>query len=159
MNKYGVENFSIETIEETDKPEEREIYWIEYFGSFKNGYNATVGGDGRRYIDYDLVIATYKQILNCAEVARKLNISVDSVRRILKDKSIDIKPQTEVCQEVSGKVVNQYSLNGDYIQSFPSARAAATALGKTTSTSNGASSHITSVCNGKRKSAYGYRWT
>ena len=35
MNKYGIENFSVETIEETDNPEEREKYWIEYFGSFK----------------------------------------------------------------------------------------------------------------------------
>lgn len=34
-------------IEETDIPEEREKYWIEYFGSFKNGYNATIGGDGK----------------------------------------------------------------------------------------------------------------
>ena len=62
MNKYGVENFTVETIEETDNPEEREKYWIEYYGSFKNGYNATMGGDGKKYIDYDLVIATYKEI-------------------------------------------------------------------------------------------------
>lgn len=159
MNKYGIENFSIEVIEETDIPEEREKYWIEYFGSFKNGYNATIGGDGTPYIDYDLVVATYKQVLNCAEVARKLNISADSVRRILKDKSINIKPISEVSQRVNGKVVNQYSLNGEYIQSFPSVKAAAIALGKITPTSNGASSHISSVCNGKRKSAYGYKWT
>ena len=29
---------------------EREKYWIEYYGSFKNGYNATLGGDGKAYI-------------------------------------------------------------------------------------------------------------
>lgn len=40
-------------------PEEREVYWIEKFHSFKNGYNATVGGDGRKYLDYDLIISTY----------------------------------------------------------------------------------------------------
>lgn len=159
MNKYGIESFSVETIEETDNPEEREKYWIEYFGSFKNGYNATIGGDGTPYIDYDLVVATYKQVSNCCEVARRLNISPDSVRTILKSKSIDIKPVGEVSQKVNGKVVNQYSLNGEYIQSFPSAKAAAIALGKITSISNGASSHISSVCNGKRRTAYGYKWT
>ena len=74
MNKYGVENFSIKLVEETDIPEEREKYWIEYFGSFKNGYNATLGGDGKPYIDYDLVVATYKEIPVQTEVAKRLNI-------------------------------------------------------------------------------------
>ena len=59
MRKYGVEHFHIELIEETDNPEEREIYWIEKKQSFKNGYNATLGGDGRKYLDYDLIISTY----------------------------------------------------------------------------------------------------
>ena len=83
INKYGIENFSIETLEETENPEEREKYWIEYFGSFKNGYNATIGGDGKPYIDRDLVVATYNEVLNCREVARRLNISKDSVSNIL----------------------------------------------------------------------------
>jgi hypothetical protein len=34
MRKYGIEHFHAELIEETDQPEEREIYWIGYF----NGY-------------------------------------------------------------------------------------------------------------------------
>ena len=29
IQKYGIEHFSIQLIEETDNPEEREIYWIE----------------------------------------------------------------------------------------------------------------------------------
>ena len=72
FQKYGIENFSIETIEETNNPNEREKYWIEYYGSFKNGYNATIGGDGKPYIDYDLVVATYKEIMNMEKVAEKL---------------------------------------------------------------------------------------
>ena len=59
MRKYGIEHFHIELIEETDNPEEREVYWIEQKQSFKYGYNATMGGDGQKYIDYDLVVATY----------------------------------------------------------------------------------------------------
>ena len=51
MRKYGIEHFHIELLEETDNPEEREIYWIEKMRSFKYGYNATYGGDGKKYID------------------------------------------------------------------------------------------------------------
>ena len=58
--KYGIENFHIELIEETDNPEEREKFWIEQKRSFKNGYNATKGGDGKAYLDYDVLIETYK---------------------------------------------------------------------------------------------------
>ena len=51
INKYGIEHFSIEEIEEVQDQfllSDRERFWIEYFGSFKNGYNATIGGDGKQ---------------------------------------------------------------------------------------------------------------
>lgn len=47
FRKYGVDNFQFEILEEC-KPEElkdREIYWIQYYNTFKHGYNATPGGD------------------------------------------------------------------------------------------------------------------
>lgn len=158
MNKYGTEHFHIELLEETDKPEEREIYWIEQKRSFKNGYNATLGGDGTRYIDYDLVIATYREVQNQNEVARRLNISSDTVHSVLKNNHIDIIPSSTAAAVATGKIVNQYDLKGNYIQSFPSSKAAAESLGKITVTSNGASSHISEVCRGKRKTAYGFIW-
>ena len=48
IQKYGVENFEWEVIEQCKKSEldEREIYWIEYYDSFNKGYNRTKGGDG-----------------------------------------------------------------------------------------------------------------
>lgn len=158
MRKYGIEHFHVEMLEETDPPEEREIYWIEAKRSFKNGYNATLGGDGKRYIDYDLVIATYKEIQNQAEVARLLGIDVSSVRSILHSNNIESVPSGLASAIATGKIVNQYDLQGNYIQSFASAKAAAESLNKITATSNGASSHITDVCRGKRKTAYGYKW-
>ena len=72
FNKYGIENFKIELIEETNNPEEKEKYWIEYYGSFKNGYNATMGGDGKRYCDYDLIYTLYNEGLNIKEIANIL---------------------------------------------------------------------------------------
>lgn len=46
-NKYGEDNFIFEIIEECsiDKLNEREVYWIEKYNSFKNGFNRTIGGD------------------------------------------------------------------------------------------------------------------
>ena len=158
MRKYGVDHFHVEILEETDSPEEREVYWIELKRSFKNGYNATLGGDGKHYVDYDLVIATYKEIQNQAEVARRLGIDVGTVRSILHSNNIETIPVGLASTLVTGKVVNQYDLQGNYIQSFASAKAAAESLNKITSTSNGASSHISDVCRGKRKTAYGYVW-
>lgn len=46
--KYGDENFEFSILEKCDesKLNEREIYWIEYYDSYYNGYNQTKGGDG-----------------------------------------------------------------------------------------------------------------
>ena len=74
MNKYGVEHFHVELVEECDENilSDREKFWIENFGSFKNGYNATKGGDGTHYLDYDLIISTYKELKSCIDVAKKI---------------------------------------------------------------------------------------
>ena len=158
MRKYGIEHFHVEMLEETDSPEEREIYWIEAKRSFKNGYNATLGGDGKHYIDYDLVLAMYAELKNQKEVARRMNISEDTVHKVLTSYQVDILDNARAVALATGKVINQYDLQDNYIQSFPSAKAAAESLNKITATSNGASSHISDVCRGKRKTAYGYKW-
>lgn len=46
MNKYGIENFDFEIIEEisVNYLNEREKYWIQYYDSYNNGYNMTIGG-------------------------------------------------------------------------------------------------------------------
>lgn len=97
MNKYGVENFSVEEVEhcEDSEAEEREIYWIDYFDSYGNGYNATKGGDGKPYIDRDLVVKTYKEEQNQTKTAAKLGISTDSVHDILIQNNIPIKSSAE----------------------------------------------------------------
>jgi len=46
IKKYGIENFKKEIIDECDFDElnDREIYWIDFYDSIKNGYNISKGG-------------------------------------------------------------------------------------------------------------------
>lgn len=161
MRKYGIEHFHIELIEETDKPEEREIYWIEKEQSFKYGYNATLGGDGKRYIDYDLVVSTYNSIQNINEVAKKLNISKDSVNNILKEKHIKIKSGADVNRDKLSIPVHMYDLQNNYLKSFSSSHEAAKYMIENKLTNCKHSTirqHISEVCKGKRKTASGFKW-
>lgn len=51
------------------------------------------------------------------------------------------------------KPVKQFSLDGKYLNTFPSAKKAAEALNL-----NNSGQHIGAVCRGKRKTAYGFKW-
>lgn len=53
FNKHGFENFKFEIIEITNEEQlnEREIYWIEYYDCYKNGYNKNLGGN---YVDLEM---------------------------------------------------------------------------------------------------------
>ena len=161
MQKYGIEHFHIELLEETDNPEERERFWIEEKGSFKYGYNATIGGDGKKYIDYDLVIATYQQVQNLKEVARLLNIHEDSVHNILVSNSIPILSSSEVIKNKCSKPVDMFDLQNEYIQSFPSTIEAARYMKENNLTGcklTTIKQHIAEVCKGRRKTAAKFIW-
>ena len=60
IKKYGKENFTIELIEEVEqnKLDEREVYWISFYDSYKKGYNCSLGGQNG---------ATRETILNWKE--------------------------------------------------------------------------------------------
>lgn len=90
IRKYGIENFKIEEIEECSDVivNEREVYWIEKLQTFKNGYNATMGGDGKHYLDYDLICETYLEVKNLKETAKICDCCTDSVSNILKERGI-----------------------------------------------------------------------
>lgn len=161
MRKYGIEHFHIELIEETDFPEEREKYWIEQKQSFKKGYNATLGGDGKKYLDYDLIIASYKEIKSVKDTAISLGISSDSVSNVLRANNISIITSSEVIQKKYGKVVNMYDLQNTFLKTFPSVNAAAKYMVENNLTGckmTTIKQHITEVCMGKRKTAAKFKW-
>lgn len=156
MNKYGIENFKIEIIEECseDLLEEKEKYWINTFDTYNNGYNATIGGDGKLIIDRNLVIDTYKKYRNMKTVASVLNISARSVKSILTSHDVQLDTLYPNCRSIKacGK-------NGTHIKTFDSAAEASRWLisqGMTKCKESGLRSHILDACNGKRKTVSGY---
>lgn len=161
MRKYGIEHFSVSLIEETNFPEERETYWIEKLGTFKYGYNATRGGDGRKYLDYELIIHTYRKVKNQNKVAEILNICPESVGNILRACNEYIYTSADVQRMERSKIVDMYNLNKEYIRSFPNLHAAATYMIENNLTNCKHSTirtHISEVCHGKRKTAARFIW-
>ena len=156
MRKYGIEHFHVALLEETASPEAREIYWIEKKQTYHFGYNATLGGDGKKYINADAVINLYSELHNQKLVAQQLAISEDSVRKVLREHNIPIiKCPTQI------KAVVQKTLLGDICKTFDSCSNAARYLisnGYTTAKLNTVTNKITECANGKRKSGYGFSW-
>ena len=163
MNKYGKDKFHIELIEEVpiEKLSEREIYWINFYNSYHNGYNATLGGDGKKYLDYKSIYDTYMRIQNVTETTKVLCISVDSVSKAVKQFG-DVKPAIQVAKDIQGKTIHMYNLSGNLECVFSSVREAACFVqeaGLTPSTSvSGVGKHIRDCANGLRKSAYTKTW-
>ncbi len=159
MRKYGVEHFFVKTIEQCENANEREVYWIAHYDTYHNGYNATRGGDGAQYADYDAICDAYRAGKNQAEIARELGYDKGTVHNALISRGVAIRDAKTIMQDSLGSAVEQYDVNtGELIDTYASALSAAESLGKANGKSNGAASHITDVCKGKRNSAYGYNW-
>jgi hypothetical protein len=155
MNKYGVEHFDIELLEECDISiaEEREQYWIKKLNTYgSTGYNATRGGDSKHYYNYELLVQRYLELKNQKAVAMEFGCDVTVVRTALKEFHITSFP-TYIASK-SNKPVYMLDKNSEEIlQSFSSTMEAERYLNK-----KGGHRHINEVCQGKRKTAYGYKW-
>ena len=161
LNNYGVENFSVELVEEVDVKDlsEREIYWIGYYHTYTEGYNATLGGDGKILYDYDLIAELILQDKTYLEISQIVGCCIDVVSFVAKKYNIDHQPRNNFVE--NSKQVFQFDKQGNYIQSFPSYAAAAQWLednGYVKGNLNGVRSHIGDVCKGKRKTAYKFVW-
>lgn len=160
MNKYGIENFKIEQLEEIDGNDQdllsqREIFWIKELQTFgKNGYNATKGGDGSTIYDPNDFLYLYNLGYSQAKVAEKMNCDRETVSRVLKAHNVTIRS----CD----KRVKQYDLANNYIRSFDSqTEAAQWVLDFVDNTLSLAAvkGGISGCCLKKRKKSYGYRWS
>jgi predicted GIY-YIG superfamily endonuclease len=163
FEKYGLENFTIEEVEQCldTQAEEREKYWIEKLRSFREGYNATIGGDGRPYIDYDLVCALYEETKNQREVARRMNIDRATVHYILEEREVSLLPTGEITRLITKKMVKCYDKNGNFIQIFDSITDGAKWIiekNHLKTNLNSVKTNIGRCLNGTRKTCYSYIW-
>ena len=86
MRKYGPENFFVELIETVplENLSEREKYWINYYHSYENGYNATLGGDGKQLYDYDAIVKHFLDGSLVKELADEFGCCTDTICQALR---------------------------------------------------------------------------
>lgn len=173
FRKYGSDNFSFEILEECDRSvlNDREMYWIAFYDTYKNGYNQTAGGyQSVRQIK--LTEADVEKIRDrlsntedsFATIAEDFKVGADLIGRINNGRCwIDTALQYPLRDGQAMRIKNTlntgfgvYQLDkktGKVINVFVSAGQAALHLG-----SYQYCAHIGKCLAGKRHTAYGYRW-
>lgn len=97
IHKYGIENFSIEVLEECDIKDlnSREIYYIAKYDTFKNGYNLTIGGDGNKRLllddKYEEIKELYLSGFSSNKIATLYNVDKATIVKILKQLDVKIR--------------------------------------------------------------------
>lgn len=164
MNKYGISHFQIEEIEDCSPEEssDREIYWIGYYHSYGEGYNATIGGDGKNFYDHSAIAKRLEKLPYPVDIAKEFKCSVDTVYIVAKEFNIKVinKGNLQGFNNPSKRIA-QYSKNNQFIQYFESTAAAGRWVydqGKCATLNSGVRGHISDCARGNRKSAYGYIW-
>lgn len=103
INKYGKNKFYCELLEKDITPEavdEREIYYIDYYNSYKKGYNSTLGGDSKtisKIQDIEMLIDMFNKNYNLKEIASEFNVCKETVVRTLN--SLNLKYYNKISKE------------------------------------------------------------
>lgn len=161
MNKYGEEHFYIELIEECplENLSKKEIYWIGYYDTYHNGYNATLGGDGQVLYDYELIVQLYKEGWTGKEIIAFLKCDQKVITNALR--SANLNGYANMAHQFSKKV-RAYDSNHKLIKEFNSESDAARwliqkGIAKTNSIKN-VGNALGRVARGQRKTAYKMYW-
>lgn len=97
IHKYGIDNFSIEILEECDFRDlnSREIFYIAKYDTFNSGYNLTIGGDGNRRLlldnSYDEIRELYLSGFSSNKIAELYKVDKASIVKILKSLGVKIR--------------------------------------------------------------------
>lgn len=161
INKYGIEHFFIELIEECELKDLsiREIYWIEQYQSYINGYNATRGGDGKVLYDYELIVELYEEGLTGKEISELLQCDTKVITNALR--SANINSYNNMIKNFSKGVI-AYDKDHNFIAQFDSESDAARwliqeGIAKTDSIKN-VGNALGRVARGQRQTAYKMYW-
>lgn len=164
FNKYGVENFSISLLEEVDNSmlSEREIYWIDKLGTFisKNGYNATLGGQGGHRIyddnDKERIVELWESGMSISDVNNVTGIGENFISSVVQElpnfKEHTQEIITSRIRKTRGRRIKQYSLTGEFVKEYETASDARRELGLSSST------QIISCCQIPTYTCHGYLW-
>jgi group I intron endonuclease len=153
MKKYGCSNFFIEELEKCSAEEssDKERFWISVYDSYYNGYNATLGGDGKQYADYDLIHKLYVEGYKYEEITNFTGYDRLTIATALDNYGIFKEERAKIATaRECKKVARLDKKTGEILEILPSAAEA----DRKYSTGK----HVAQVCNGKRKSAGGYGW-
>lgn len=93
MNTLGVDKFHINLLGQFDEGllEEKECEYIKLYDSYRNGYNNTLGGDGKRYVEFtdEEAIETYNRCKSVRKACKELNCDKDTLSIILRKNGVD----------------------------------------------------------------------
>ena len=161
IRKYGKENFIFEVLFSDLYGEElceKEVETIKNYGTYHNGYNATLGGDGKTFLNHDLIYKTYLSTKNMTETSKLCNCSIDSVRMVLNTYGISKETRIQNGKEQTknrnyGRPVAKVDKKTDeIIFIYKNMTEAAKDNPKAHR------EHIGRVCKGERKTAGGFKW-
>lgn len=162
MNKYGLEHFHIELIEECSLSElaDREIYWIGFYHTYSDGYNATKGGDGKILYDYDYIIKRYNQGLKCYQIAEELSCDTSVIGNALKKVGIDPHQNAYDASKKPLKAIFKDGTEKNFSSTIEAAHWLMDNNFTQATVLKGVSTNISRVANGKqhRKSYLGIKW-
>lgn len=90
--KYGVENFSFEILEQCSQQElnDREIYWIDKYDTYQNGYNLTLGGESGRKYDVNEILETFNKTQSLFKTANIIGCHITTVRNVCRGLGINL---------------------------------------------------------------------
>lgn len=153
INKYGLENFNFKIIEEVPNTEldEREIYWIAYYHTYRydekgnQGYNLTRGGQGNwKFEQETLLQAFFDNNEHLGNTCKDIGCSEPTLIKVLKEHGLYGKGSMTAVYQLSLK-------DGSIIREFESLEA----IKKEFHLSQTA---ISDVVNGRQKTSKGYAW-
>lgn len=153
MRKYGFEHFHIEQLEEVSLSDacEREKYWIESYKSFHNGYNATMGGDGKNYVDYGELVDLYKEGYNINQIQIMTGRDTLTIRKALNNAGISHNEIQKNALDKRKIPVAQIDPDSNKVVAvYPSIRIA--------DRENGHSHNISKSCKNRTSVIQGYKW-
>lgn len=161
LNSVDEKMIKWEVIEEinNDILNEREQYWISYYNSYFNGYNATLGGDSNYKHDYQEILSYWlnEGEKNFTKTAEYFNSNKSYISKIIHNLGYKTRSWSEINgnnHETTKRKVNQIDLlTGKVLNTYESLTKAAIAMGDVTITKS-----LSNICNGIRPSLYGYGW-